>query len=125
MIIDSILANENITFDQPWIYIILLAIGGILFLLQFRVMFFPTWKGNIIEVEDLNPENCNSCKSYKKGRSSIEIKVKTDDGEVIPAELGCCTICLNKLHIGSRVGVTKMGSRNIASSIVNLSRTSG
>jgi hypothetical protein len=122
MIIDGILSSSNVTFDQPWIYIILLAIGGFLFLLQFKIMFFPTWKGRIIEFEDLSEENCKSCRGRKSGRTTIEIRVRTDDGEIIPAEVSACTICLNKLHLGSRVGVTKMGSRNVASSMIQLTR---
>ena len=124
MIIQTLLSNSNTTFDQPWIYIILLLVGGVLFLIQFKVMFFPTWKGRIIEFEDLSADNCTSCRSAKKGRTSIEIKVKTDDGEIITAEVSACTICLNKLMIGSRVGVTQMGSRKVASSIIQLTRGS-
>jgi hypothetical protein len=122
MIIDGILSSSNVTFDQPYIYIILLVVGGFLFLLQFKIMFFPTWKGRIIEFEDLSEENCKSCTGRKAGRTTIEIKVRTDEGEIIPAEVSSCTICLNKLRIGSRVGVTKMGSRNVASSIIQLTR---
>ena len=112
------------TVDQPYIYIILLAIGGILFLIQFKYMFFPTWKGKIIEFQDLSENACNSCKSSVKGRASIEVKVKKEDGEIIVAEVSVCTICLNKLHIGSRVGVSQIGSRRVAQSLVKLSKES-
>jgi len=105
---------ENLTVDQPWIYVILLALGGILFLIQFKYMFFPTWKGQIVAFQDLSSDNCKSCKSSKKGRTSLEIQVKTDAGEIIPAEISPCTICLNKLRVGSRVGVSKIGTRNVA-----------
>jgi hypothetical protein len=126
MIPDMILSQNTQTFDQPWVYIILLAIGAVLFILQFRLMFFPTWKGQIIAFEDLSAESCKSCSGRKSGRTSIEIKVKTDDGEIITAEVSACNICLNKLTIGSRVGVTKVGSRKIASSLINLTgRTAG
>ena len=122
MIIETILAQNNVSIDQPYIYIILLALGGVLFLLQFKIMFFPTWKGKIIEFEDLSADSCTSCRSTKKGRSTIEIKVKTDNGDIIEAEVSPCNICMNKLRLGSRIGVTKMGSRNVASSIISLSR---
>lgn len=124
MIIHTLLTNSNTTIDQPWIYIILLIVGGLLFLIQFKIMFFPTWKGRIIEFEDLSADNCTSCRSSKKGRTSMEVKVKTDDGEIITAEVSTCSICLNKLIIGSRVGVTQMGSRKVASSIIQLTRSS-
>jgi hypothetical protein len=122
MIANTILASGNTTVDQPYIYIILLAIGGFLFLLQFKFMFFPTWRGKIIEFEDLSEENCKSCRSSNKGRSTLEIKVETKDGEVIDAEVSPCTICMNKLKIGSSVGVTKVGTRNVASPLINLTR---
>jgi len=120
MISGFILELEYTLIDQPWIYIILLVIGGLLFLIQFKFMFFPTWKGSIIEFEDLSGDSCNSCKSTKSGRASLEVKVKTDDGEIIDAEVSPCTICMNKLCTGSRVGVSKIGSRNIAQPMINL-----
>jgi hypothetical protein len=109
-----VLQTDTILLDQPWIYIILLAVGGILFLIQFKYMFFPTWKGKIIEIHELNEENCTSCRSTKFGRASLDVSVRTDDGEIIEAEISPCTLCLNKLHNGSPVGVSKIGSRNIA-----------
>jgi hypothetical protein len=114
--------QDTLLIDQPWIYIILLALGGILFLFQFKYMFFPTWKGKIIKFEDMDANSCTSCKSTKMGRSSMEIKVQTDDGEVIDAEISHCTLCLNKLKMGSVVGVSKIGSRIIAQPIAGLFR---
>ena len=124
MIQDFTLQGEYSFIDQPWIYIILLAVGGILFLIQFKYMFFPTWKGKIIKFQDFSSDSCTSCKSTKKGRSSLEIKVKTDDGEIINAEISACTLCLNKLKLGSRVGVSKIGSRQVAQPIIKISRGS-
>ena len=114
----------NQTPDQPWIYVLLLAIGGLLFLIQFKYMFFPTWEGKIIEFQDFSKNACNSCKTNTNGRGSIEVKVKTEDGEIIDAEISYCTVCLNKLNIGSRVGVSQIGSRRVAQSLVRLSKRS-
>jgi hypothetical protein len=111
---------ETTLIDQPWIYIILLAVGGILFMIQFKYMFFPTWRGKIIEFEDLDEAACSSCKSSKMGRSSLNIKVETDSGEIIDAEISPCTICLNKICTGSRVGVSKIGSRHVAQPVARL-----
>ena len=111
---------ETALIDQPWIYIILLTIGGILFFIQFKYMFFPTWKGKIIEFRDYDEDSCKSCKSTKFGRATLEIKVETEEGQIIDAEISPCTICLNKLHKGSRVGVSKIGSRNIAQPVINI-----
>ena len=116
----QILEIETAWIDQPWIYIILLAIGGILFFIQFKYMFFPTWKGKIIEFQEYDEESCKTCKSTKFGRATLEIKVQTKNGEIIDAEISPCTICLNKLHKGSQVGVSKIGSRNIAQPVINI-----
>lgn len=124
MMAGGTLIFENTLIDQPWIYIILLALGGILFFIQFKYMFFPTWKGNIIEFDRLDENNCTSCKSTKLGRSSLDIKVKTEDGQIIDAEISPCTICLNKLKVGSQVGVSKIGTRNVAQPVANIFRNS-
>ncbi len=123
MIHNFFLDIDNTQIDQPWIYIILLVIGGILFLIQFKYMFFPTWKGRIIEFQDLNAENCKSCKTSKLGKSSLNIKVRTEDGKIIEAEISPCTICLNKLSLGSCIGVSKIGTRNVAQPVARLFRS--
>lgn len=117
-------AVETALIDQPWIYILLLVVGGILFLIQFKYMFFPTWKGKIVEFEDLSEDACNSCKSTKLGRTSLNIKVQKDDGGILDAEISPCTICLNKLHTGSIVGVSKIGSRQVAQPVIKLFQNS-
>lgn len=104
--------------NEYWIYIILLFIGGYFVLIQIKLMLFPQIKGIIIEFE--NYASCNSCRGKNKGKMGIPIKVKTDDGRIIDAELSICTICLNKLNIGSRIGITKVGSRYIAMPLMNL-----
>ena len=115
---------ESALIDQPWIYLILLLVGGILFLIQFKYMFFPTWKGKIIEFKGYSFDSCSSCKDKTKMtkniKSSMDIKVKTEDGEIIDAEISHCTLCLNKLQLGSVIGVSKIGSRNIAQPIIRL-----
>ncbi len=115
---------ETAMIDQPWIYYLLLAIGGILFFIQFKYIFFPTWKGKIIEFKGYDEESCRSCKSTKFGRATLEIKVEVDSGEVIDAEISPCTICLNKLRKGSQVGVSRIGSRNIAQPVARLFKNS-
>ena len=104
--------------SENWIYYLLLIIGGYFFLLQIKLMLFPQIKGVIVEFE--NYASCNSCKGKNKGKMSIPVKVKTNDGEIIHAELSVCTVCLNKLSVGSRIGVTKVGDRNIGLPIINL-----
>ncbi len=102
------------------IYIALLALLGLFFIMQLRMMFFPNLKGSIIEFEPIFDGDCNSCRGKRGGKTSIPIKVKTDDGDIISAEISICTLCLEKLKIGSRIGVTKVGNRNIAQACANL-----
>ena len=98
----------------------LLGLLGIFFLIQFRMMFFPHYRGEIIEFEPIFDKSCKSCRGKRKGKASLPIKVKTDDGEVISAEISYCTICMEKVGLGSRIGVTKVGSRNIAQACLNI-----
>lgn len=104
--------------NEYWIYYLLLIIGGYFFLIQIKLMLFPQMKGVIVEFE--NYANCDSCRGKNKGKMSVPVKVRTDKGKIIDAELSICTICLNKIQIGSKIGVTKIGSRNIGLPLMNL-----
>jgi len=98
----------------------LLALLGLFFIMQLKMMFFPHYKGIIIEFEPIFDKDCNSCRGKRGGKTSFPIKVKTDDGEVISAEISCCTLCIEKIGVGSRIGVTKVGGRNIAQACANI-----
>ncbi len=101
-------------------YIFLLAVGGILMAMQLKLMIFPDKRGRIVGFEDLSETSCNDCKSHNKGRMSYTVTVETDDGELVEAEVSPCTLCLDRLRLGSQVGVTKIGSRTIAQACMNL-----
>lgn len=105
---------------ESFMYIFLLALGGIFMALQLKLMLFPDKRGRIVEFEDLSETSCKDCKSHNKGRMSYTIKVETDDGELVEAELSPCTLCMDRLRLGSQVGVTKIGSRTIAQACINL-----
>jgi hypothetical protein len=102
------------------IYILLLFIGAIFMLYQLKLMLFPQMKGVVVAFEDMSPARCKTCRSTFRGRMSVAVKVRTDNGKIIDAELSPCTICLEKIRKGSRVGVTKVGSRYIAQAVVSL-----
>ena len=110
-----------IALTENLVYLLLLGIGGILLILHFKLMLYPGNKGVVVEFEDMSPKACNTCRSTKLGRMSITVKVKMNDGEIVEAEISPCTICMEKIRIGSRVGVTKVGSRTIAQTFINLS----
>jgi hypothetical protein len=102
------------------IYVGLLGLLGIFFVVQLRMMFFPHFKGKIIELEPIIDANCNSCRGHRKGKTSIPIKVETDEGEIISCEISACTMCMEKIGVGSKIGVTKIGDRLIAQACANI-----
>lgn len=106
--------------DNSMIYIGLLGLLALFFVFQLKMMFFPQQKGKIVEFEKIFDENCNSCRGKRKGKTSIPIKVETDSGNVISAEISCCTMCMEKIGVGSRIGITKVGDRLIAQACANI-----
>lgn len=106
--------------EDSIVYIALLALLGVFFIMQLKMMFFPHLRGKIIEFEPIFDGDCSSCRGKRGGKTSIPIKVKTDDGDIISAEISSCTLCIEKLKLGSRIGVTKIGGRNIAQACANI-----
>ena len=101
-------------------YAALLGILGFFFVMQLRMMFFPQVKGEIIEFESIFNTDCKGCRGTRGGKTSYPIKVKTDDGQIISAEISPCTVCIEKIGVGARIGVTKVGDRHIAQACANL-----
>jgi hypothetical protein len=113
---------EGMRLEDSLVIIGLLVLLGIFFIMQLRMMFFPQIKGRLMEFEPIFDGDCNSCRGKRKGKTSIPVKVKTDSGDVISAEVSCCTLCIEKMGIGSKVGVTKMGNRFIVQACANIRR---
>ncbi|UCE37081.1 MAG: hypothetical protein JSW00_16570 [Thermoplasmata archaeon] len=111
---------DGMRLEDSLIIMGLLALLGIFFIMQLKMMFFPQIKGNLIEFEPIFDGNCNSCRGKRKGSTSIPVKVKTDSGDIISAEISCCTLCIEKINIGSRIGVTKVGNRLIVQACANI-----
>lgn len=111
---------EGMSLENSLIIVALLGLLGLFFLMQLKMMFFPQIKGSIIEFEPIFDGNCNSCRGKRKGLTSIPVKVETDGGEIISAEISPCTICIEKIRVGSRIGVTKIGDRLIVQACANI-----
>ena len=105
-------------------YAALLGILGFFFVMQLRMMFFPQVKGEIIEFESIFNKDCKGCRGTRGGKTSYPIKVKTDEGQIISAEISPCTVCIEKISVGTRIGVTKVGDRHIAQACANLRKRS-
>lgn len=103
-----------------FVYVGLLGLLGIFFIMQLKMMFFPQVRGKIIEFESIFDGDCSSCRGKRQGKTSFPIKVETESGDVVSAEISCCTICIEKMTVGSRVGITKVGDRQIAQACSNL-----
>ncbi len=96
------------------IYLGLMAFGSILIAYQLKLTLFPDMRGRIVAFENpLDAGSCTAC-SANKGHMSVTVQVETDAGELVDAELAPCAICLNKICVGSRVAVSRMGHRTIA-----------
>ena len=66
-------------------------------------------------------KDCNSCQiSENSGRLAFPIKIKLDDKSVVDAEISPCSLCMDKVKVGDRVGVTTVGSRCIAQKLGKL-----
>jgi len=103
-------------------------VGLILLAVYFVVMNMRTfiWPQNVGhvgafgldgEAEDVLGiyKDCNSCQiSENSGRLAFPIKIKLDDDSVVDAEISPCSLCMDKVKVGDRVGVTTVGSRCIA-----------
>ena len=106
--------------ENYMVYAGLLGLLGMFFVVQMRMIFFPQYKGKIIEIENIFDPNCPSCRGHRKGKTSIPIKVQTNEGKIISCEISCCTMCMEKIGVGSRIGVTKIGDRLIAQACANI-----
>ena len=63
-------------------------------------------------------KNCNSCHISKNaGNLAFPIKIRLDDDTIVDAEISPCSLCIDGVKIGDRVGVTQTGSRSIVQKI--------
>jgi len=101
--------------------LILLAVYFVV--MNMRTFIWPQNVGHVVafgldgEAEDVLGiyKDCNSCQiSENSGRLAFPIKIKLDDDSVVDAEISPCSLCMDKVKVGDRVGVTTVGSRCIA-----------
>ena len=90
-----------------------------------RTFLFPQKSGTIVSIgKELNKSvgKDNTCKNCtllptEPGKSTIPLSIRLYTGETCTAEISPCCICIDRMKIGDRVGVTKIGSRIIAQKI--------
>ena len=109
---------EGLLTDWTWVYVLLIAFGGVILIVKLKLMLFPDKKAVIKAFPDMGPESCKTCKSTNKGRMSVPMTVETEDGTEMEVEASICELCLNDLTVGSKVGVSKVGSRWLMNSTI-------
>jgi len=101
-----------------------LLLGGLYFVvMNLRTFIWPQQVGQVVafgldgEADNVLGiyKNCNSCQiSKNSGRLAFPIKIKLNDDSVVDAEISPCSLCMDKVKVGDKVGITQIGSRCIA-----------
>ena len=100
----------------------LLLFGAWLFLYDMKMMMFPQRRGRVLAVEDQleAAKQACSCNSAKMGRSYVNATVRLDDGELTTVQVSPSLFCMDKVTIGSQIGVNRIGKRLIARRYIDL-----
>jgi len=96
----------------------LIVFGFYVVLQNMRTIMCPQKKGTIASMGGLDNQKCNLCAySMEPGKSTIQLKVKLDNGLICEAEASPCCLCMDRMKIGDRVGLTQSGNRLMAQKI--------
>ena len=100
----------------------LLLFGFYLLLLDAKMWFAPIKKGRIVAVEDQMETAEKNCKSgtIKACRSHLSATVRSDEGELIDVDLSPCLICMDRVKMGSQIGLHRIGDRWIGRRYIDL-----
>ena len=98
------------------VYAVLLLFGLFLFLYDIKLMMVPQMKGRVVSIEDQleQAKKACSCNSLKMGRSSVSTRVRLEDGSMVDVEMSPCLFCMDKVRVGSQIGVNRIDKRLIA-----------
>jgi hypothetical protein len=104
------------------VYAALLLFGAWLFLYDIKLMLWPQRRGRVAAVENQleQAEKACDCGSMKVGKSYIHATVRMEDGEMEEVQLSPCLICMDKVTIGSQIGVNMVGDRLIARRYIDI-----
>ncbi len=104
------------------VYAALLGFALLLFLIDLKLMMFPYKKGRIIAVEDqlCQAEKACSCGELKMGGSHINARVRLEDGEEVDVRVSPCLFCMDKVKLGSQIGVNRIGDRLVGRRYIDI-----
>ncbi len=100
----------------------LLLFGLYLLLMDAKMWFAPQRKGRIVAVEDqveTAEKNC-SCGTIKSCRSHITATVRVEGGETMEVQLSPCLVCMDRVKMGSQIGLHRIGDRWIGRRYIDI-----
>lgn len=100
----------------------LLLFGLFLFMMDAKMWFAPQKKGRVVAVEDqLGRAECDCSRgTIRDCRSHIRATVRTEDGELVQTDVSPCMICMDKVRLGSQIGLHRIGDRWIGRRYIDL-----
>jgi hypothetical protein len=105
------------------VYIGLLGFGLLLFVYDLKTMFAPDMRGRVIAFEDQYEKavkacNCNGVGGL--GRSHVNARVRLEDGKEIDIQVSPCLYCMDRVRVGSQIGINKVGDRLVGRRYIDL-----
>ena len=101
----------------------LLGFGLFLFVYDLKTMFAPSMRGRVVAFEDLYERatkacNCNGVGGL--GRSYVNARVKLEDGREIDVQVSPCLSCMDRVRVGSQIGINRVGNRLVGRRYIDL-----
>jgi len=109
------------TFNDLVIYGLLL-FGLYLLLMDAKMWFAPQRRGRIVAVDDQverAERDCN-CGTIRNCRSHLTATVRTEDGDLVQTDMSPCLVCMDRVKLGSQIGLHRIGDRWIGRRYIDL-----
>ena len=100
----------------------LLLFGLYLLLMDVKMWFAPQKRGRVLAVEDqveTAEKDCN-CGTIRDCRSHLTATVRTEDGELVETQMSPCLVCMDRVGLGSQIGLHRIGDRWIGRRYIDL-----
>ena len=100
----------------------LLLFGLYLLLMDAKMWFAPQKKGRIVAVEDqlAQAEKACDCGTVHACKSHLTAKVRLENGELLDVDLSPCLVCMDRVKLGSQIGLHRIGQRWIGRRYIDL-----
>ncbi len=109
------------TFNDLVMYALLL-FGLYLLLMDAKMWFAPQKRGRIVAVEDqvMTAERDCNCGTIRNCRSHLTATVRTEDGDLVQTDMSPCLVCMDRVQLGSQIGLHRIGDRWIGRRYIDL-----